>query len=66
MGKTIRTFQIVGAVLMPLVGNLDAGEPTMQKNEWSTTHLFDKQAKPPFSFVYGGQPSERLLADWSR
>ena len=38
----------------------------MQKNEWSTTHLFDKQAKPPFSFVYGGQPSERLLADWSR
>ena len=38
----------------------------MQKNEWSKAHLFDQQAKPPFSFVYGEQPSDELLADWPR
>ena len=38
----------------------------MPKNEWSKAHLFDQQAKPPFSFVYGDQPSDKLLADWPR
>ena len=62
----MRTVQTTGMLLVLLIGKLNAGELAMQKDEWSKTHLFDKQAKPAFSFVYGGQPSEKLLADWPR
>ncbi len=34
------------------------------KIEWVKTHLMDAKAKPPFSFVYGGLPAEKLLAEW--
>ena len=37
-----------------------------QKDRWTRAHLLGPQAKTPFSFVYGNQPSEKLLADWPR
>ena len=39
------------------------------KSQWTRTHLTDVKLKAgalPFAFVYGGQPSEKLLADWPR
>src|ERR1039458_6997123 len=37
-----------------------------QKDRWTRAQLLGPQAKTPFSFVYGNQPSEKLLADWPR
>jgi len=37
-----------------------------QKDQWGKAHLFYPQATLPFSFLYDGQPSAKLLADWPR
>ena len=37
-----------------------------QKDQWGKAHLFYPQSTLPFSFLYGGQPSTKLLADWPR
>lgn len=37
-----------------------------QKDQWVNEYLLDPQAKMPFSFIYGDQSSEKLLAEWPR
>ena len=37
-----------------------------QKDQWAQACLLGPQAKMPFSFVYDGQASEKLLAEWPR
>ena len=37
-----------------------------KKDQWAAKHLLNEKAKMPFSFVYGGKPSEQLLVDWPR
>jgi alpha-galactosidase len=41
-------------------------EEMKMKNQWVQDHLTDAKAKLPFSFVYGGKPSEALLAEWPK
>src|ERR1019366_5225613 len=41
-------------------------EEMRQKDRWTLEHLLGPQTNRPFSFVYGDQPSEKLLADWPR
>ena len=36
------------------------------KDKWTKDNLLNPQGKMPFSFVYGDQRSEELLADWPR
>jgi alpha-galactosidase len=47
-------------------GGLYAAEEMRQKDEWANAHLFGPQAKMPFSFVYDGQASDKLLGDWPK
>src|ERR1035441_6137291 len=67
----IRATVAAGAVAAVLwMGGLAAAaglaqpEEMRQKDQWTKAHLLGAQAKMPFSFVYGDQPSEKLLADW--
>lgn len=39
---------------------------TRVASEWGEAHLWSPQAALPFSFVYDGQSSEKLLPDWTR
>ena len=61
---------VVTAVLwmggFPTTAGLVQPEELRQKDQWTIAHLLGPQAKTPFSFVYGDQPSEKLLADWPR
>lgn len=41
-------------------------EEMPQEDQWTRSHLLEPQAQTPFSFVYGDQPSEQLLAKWPR
>src|ERR1039458_4468391 len=41
-------------------------EEMRQEDQWTNAHILGPHAKMPFSFVYGDQPSEKLLADWPR
>ena len=48
------------------VCNCARAEERDQRDQWCKTHLLDAQAKLPFSFVYGDQPSDKLLPEWPR
>ncbi|MFC1462506.1 GH36 C-terminal domain-containing protein [Verrucomicrobiota bacterium] len=37
-----------------------------KKDHWAAKHLLKEKAKMPFSFVYGGKASDRLLPGWTR
>ena len=71
MIKPIRVTVAAGAVVAVLwMGGIATAagfaqpEEMRQKDQWTKAHLLGPQAKMPFSFVYGDQPSEKLLADW--
>ena len=40
--------------------------PTRVADDWGKAHFWGPRAALPFSFVYDGQTSERLLPDWTR
>ena len=66
MPKINQAAQTIGQLSAFLSGNLMGGESSIQKNEWVNTHLFESQAKIPFSFIYADQGSGKLLAEWPR
>ena len=39
---------------------------SIQEKHWALEHLIRADADLPFSFVYDGQPSARLLSSWSK
>ncbi len=45
---------------------MDNPANTPQGGQWLQEHLLTPGSQPPFSFVYGRQPSEALLKGWSR
>ncbi len=71
MSVTLGVLLTIG-VSMILARKLHAREGVVrpaemqQRDQWSKQHLSDTQAQMPFSFVYGDQPSEKLLAEWPR
>src|ERR1019366_4170557 len=71
--NSIRVTVVAGAVAAVLwlggsaaAAGLVQPEEMRQMDQWTKAHLLGPQAKTPFSFVYGDQPSEKLLADWPR
>jgi alpha-galactosidase len=69
----IRVRVAAGAALAVLLagGVVAAAGPVQpeemrQKDQWAKSHLLGPQAMMPFSFVYDGQPSDKLLLDWPK
>jgi alpha-galactosidase len=61
---------LLGAVLVATQASARAANTQVgdmqQKQTWIAEHLLDAQPRLPFSFVYRGQPSEGLLAQWPK
>lgn len=56
------------AILGAASGVAGCGHPLelRQADQWANTNLLEPHARMPFSFVYNGEPSEKLLAEWPR
>ena len=65
LGAAIGVTVFLAAGMAPAAGFVKPQE-TEQKDLWAKTNLLAPKAGAPFSFVYDGQPSAGLLADWPR
>ena len=71
MNRNCVSVVAVAAVAALLISGAAAAEIThpevmRQENQWVRDHLLGPHAIPPFSFVYAGQPSDKLLAKWTK
>ncbi|MFO0928623.1 MAG: alpha-galactosidase [Gemmataceae bacterium] len=59
---------LVVGILIPALGSAATVGPAemQQKAEWVQRHLLGPDARLPFSFTLGGQPSETVLAGWQK
>jgi hypothetical protein len=59
----------IGIMLMTLHASgqdmATTGQPSA-RDQWVQVHLEGSHPQLPFSFVYGGQASEKLLPDWTK
>ena len=60
------TYLLAGGLLIGLAGCSLLAPSTQVADEWGEAHFRGPQAALPFSFVYDGQASEKLLPGWAR
>ncbi|MDD4869017.1 MAG: alpha-galactosidase [Kiritimatiellae bacterium] len=69
--KTWIMWTCVGSLMLNMALSAFAGkfvkmEEMCQKDQWSKENLFGPQMKIPFSFIFNGQSSDKLLATWTK
>jgi hypothetical protein len=56
----------IGVLMSGIVHAVEAMEHHNTKNQWVKEDLLGSDAKRPFSFVYDGQASDKVLAAWPK